>query len=178
MSRSLMTFRGRLIALTGAGALVGCLAACGSQTTTHTQSVGNAALQPVVARTATSTTSDTQAVAGGHHELRHCDPNVEANALTSCPFAENVFRAYAHAYGPSGSDVTTIAAFSPVTGQSYALNCHQDADFVSCVGGQNAGVRFPLEAVAAYEDTPAADAAPSTTGQSQTSSAQGQTQAP
>ena len=60
---------------------------------------------------------------------------VWAGANTSCPFALNVAADYS---GP-GTDY----AYSPATGQEYAMNCAvEGADAVVCTGGNGAYVRF------------------------------------
>ena len=61
------------------------------------------------------------------------------NSQTSCPFAENVARAYAELEQPVTEAVTLSGVASPVTGQTYDLTC----DFttpVRCAGGDNAVV--------------------------------------
>lgn len=61
------------------------------------------------------------------------------NALTSCPFAENVARAFTALEQPVAEAVTLTGVASPVTGQNYDLTC----DFttpVRCAGGNNAVV--------------------------------------
>ncbi len=58
-----------------------------------------------------------------------------AGAHTSCPFAENVEKTY---LASPGSQVTAI---SPVTGQSYVLQCNGDSPYV-CTGGTGAYVAF------------------------------------
>jgi hypothetical protein len=55
---------------------------------------------------------------------------------TSCPFAENVVNAYANS---SGS--VTVTASSPVTGETYTMQCSGESP-VSCTGGTNALVVF------------------------------------
>jgi hypothetical protein len=67
-----------------------------------------------------------------------------ATSVTSCPFADNVRRAY---FNQGGS---TVVAYSPVTGQSYVMDCVSGyvAHFnngtvrtaVKCYGGNNAEV--------------------------------------
>jgi hypothetical protein len=67
-----------------------------------------------------------------------------ATSVTSCEFALNVHRSYLS----QGS--TTVIAYSPVTGDSYAMECHggftsrlnngTTIDSVRCVGGNNAVV--------------------------------------
>ena len=62
-----------------------------------------------------------------------------AGSNTSCPFALNVQQAW------SASEVTngTVYAYSPVTGQSYAMSCTEaEAGTIECSGGNNAYVQF------------------------------------
>ncbi len=69
--------------------------------------------------------------------LTDCGGGVYAGADTSCPFALNVEADYTGA----GADY----AYSPVTGQSYTMNCDGGAgalDTVTCTGGNNALVEF------------------------------------
>lgn len=83
--------------------------------------------------------------------LRPCDPNISANSATSCPFAENVFRAYWHNYTSNGQQSEAIvSAYSPTTEQSYSMDCTTEGTAVECSGGNNAFVTFPLHAVEVY----------------------------
>jgi serine/threonine-protein kinase len=89
----------------------------------------------------------TNGVAG----LRPCDQNISANAVTSCPFAEDTFKAYAHAYkrsGGVGNEIVT--AYSPVTGRTYTMSCTTSGGTVNCAGGNQAFVTFPLHAAQVY----------------------------
>ena len=85
----------------------------------------------------------------GH--LTACDQNISAGPGTSCPFAENVFRAYAADYKANGQQSNnTVTASSPVTHQSYPMSCTNDGTTVNCSGGNNASVTFPFHAVVVY----------------------------
>jgi serine/threonine protein kinase len=80
-----------------------------------------------------------------------CDPNVYVNEVTSCPFAENVFEAYAFEYQSYGSSpYYYVEAYSEETGKSYGMDCYEESDFVECTGGNGALVTFPMEAVRVY----------------------------
>jgi hypothetical protein len=57
---------------------------------------------------------------------------------TSCPFAENVVSAYMTA---NDSGNVTVTASSPVTGETYTMQCSGESP-VSCTGGTNALVVF------------------------------------
>ncbi|WP_435593272.1 protein kinase domain-containing protein [Nocardia sp. bgisy118] len=60
------------------------------------------------------------------------------NAVTSCPFAEEVRKAYAAAGSAGGS--RSVVAVSPVTGRSYTMTCAAQGQVVVCTGGENAVV--------------------------------------
>ena len=93
-----------------------------------------------------STTAPSQT--GG---TRACDQNISANANTSCPFAENVFRSYARDYQANGQQSDdVVSAFSPVTGQSYQMDCTNGGVTVNCSGANGAFVTFPMHAVQVY----------------------------
>jgi hypothetical protein len=67
-----------------------------------------------------------------------CGGVVFVGPNTSCPFAENVANAYINALD-SGN--VTVTATSPVTGDTYTMQCSGDSP-VSCSGGNNALVVF------------------------------------
>jgi hypothetical protein len=75
--------------------------------------------------------------------LTACDQNISAAQNTSCPFAENVFVAYA-------DKGTRFTAKSPTTGRSYHMACYSDLETVYCIGGNDAFVTFPEKAVDAF----------------------------
>ena len=60
---------------------------------------------------------------------------------TSCPFAENVKRAYSNAYSASSTPPDTVSVASPVTGVTYEMRCTGESP-VACRGGTNALVEF------------------------------------
>ncbi|MEA2272047.1 MAG: hypothetical protein QOI98_755, partial [Solirubrobacteraceae bacterium] len=66
---------------------------------------------------------------------RNCGSGVTAGSNTSCPFAENVVKAYT----ATGSGVLDVG--SPVTGQTYRMFCTAGTVHV-CTGGNNASVYF------------------------------------
>jgi hypothetical protein len=80
-----------------------------------------------------------------------CDPNIYAGKHTTCPFAENVFRAVAHQYGADEEFPSTVTASSPVTGKSYSLTCSSGGGVVSCETANDAGVAFSEQSVLLYE---------------------------
>lgn len=61
------------------------------------------------------------------------------NTTTSCPFAENVGRAFAELEQPVTTEVTLSGVSSPVTGLDYDLTCEYTTP-VRCTGGNNAAV--------------------------------------
>jgi hypothetical protein len=61
------------------------------------------------------------------------------NTTTSCPFAENVGRAFAELEQPVTTEVTLSGVSSPVTGLDYDLTCEYTIP-VRCTGGNNAAV--------------------------------------
>lgn len=130
------------------------LTACGSPTSapavTHTVTAAPAAVTPTATPAPTTPAPTTpapapattvyvpaQAPAPAAPALTDCGGGVYAGADTSCPFALNVEANYTGA----GADY----AYSPVTGQSYTMNCDGGAgarDTVTCTGGDNALVEF------------------------------------
>jgi hypothetical protein len=70
--------------------------------------------------------------------LESCGGELSVNADTSCPFAENVKGAY---FEEVGSGAGTVEAYSPVTGDDYAMTCSDSPH--ECVGGNDAAVYFP-----------------------------------
>ncbi|GAA3022628.1 hypothetical protein GCM10010528_00930 [Gordonia defluvii] len=70
-----------------------------------------------------------------------CDRTVGVGtAVTSCQFAAAVRDAYLAA-GPKGQ-ARTVTAYSPVTGQSYAMSCLPERGIVVCRGGNDAVVHI------------------------------------
>lgn len=79
---------------------------------------------------------------------RFCPPNhgpgggysqsYAGSDMTTCPFAEEVRRAYAGSGAPGQTRI--IAAHSPVTKVVYPMTCTVDRGLVMCTGGDNAVV--------------------------------------
>jgi serine/threonine-protein kinase len=93
----------------------------------------------------------TPASQSGGANLTACDPNIAVNSVTSCPFAENVFKAYADQYnGNRGQANAVVSASSPVTNKTYSMNCANNGATVTCTGGINSYVTFPLHAAQVY----------------------------
>ncbi|MGK2880811.1 MAG: hypothetical protein ACSLE6_08450 [Mycobacterium sp.] len=59
----------------------------------------------------------------------------------SCPFAQNVYDAY---WSVPEWD-TQVQAHSPVTGMTYTMTCVRGGPTISCSGGDNAVVTFPVD---------------------------------
>lgn len=66
-----------------------------------------------------------------------CGNGISVNAVTSCPFARNVQRAY---YEEVGSGAGSVEAYSPVTHRTYLMTCGGAPH--ECTGGDNAVVYF------------------------------------
>ena len=88
----------------------------------------------------TVTTSDPPAYPSG--ATASCGGTLFVGPGTSCPFAQNVQQAYASSLGYGNG---TVTASSPVTGQTYQMQC-TDGWPVSCSGGTNALVEFYADA--------------------------------
>lgn len=65
-----------------------------------------------------------------------------ATSVTSEEFAQSVFEAYKTHVDRTGTTNGTVYAYSPVTGQSYSMNCINHTSYVSCTGGNNAVVHI------------------------------------
>ena len=70
-----------------------------------------------------------------------CGGIVFVGPNTSCPFAENVKRAYSNAYSATSTPPDTVSVASPVTGVTYEMRCTGESP-VACGGGTNALVEF------------------------------------
>lgn len=70
--------------------------------------------------------------------LTHCGGGLSVGPYTSCPFAQEVRWAYESSGGREH-----ISAYSPVTGQTYRMDCTPGADVATvCTGGNDATVYF------------------------------------
>ena len=69
---------------------------------------------------------------------RDCGSGLFAGPNTSCEFAGNVRDAYNEAPGARAS----VRVFSPVTGETYTMNCSPSGDGVTCSGANDASVTF------------------------------------
>ncbi len=88
---------------------------------------------------------------GAGYPVRPCDQNISANSVTTCPFAENTFKAYAAAYKQkNGAGNEVVDAFSSATGRSYTMRCTSNGSRVTCLGGNHAFVTFPLHAAQVF----------------------------
>jgi len=84
-----------------------------------------------------------------HVHYTACDQNISAGLHTSCGFADNVFRAFAHE-AAQGEEEATVTATSPVTGRAYTVRCGTAHGVTLCSGGSSARARFPLWAAKVY----------------------------
>lgn len=81
--------------------------------------------------------------------MHGCGGGVSGNGVTSCPFAENVLRAYAAAYQSNGNQPANyVTAYSPVTNKAYTMACETNGATVNCTGARGALVSFPTAAAA------------------------------
>jgi hypothetical protein len=68
----------------------------------------------------------------------NCGGGIFAGPNTSCPFAQNVHDAWLAAPG----DTNTLQVYSPVTNQTYTMNCAPAGSGITCSGGNNASVSW------------------------------------
>ena len=61
-------------------------------------------------------------------------------SVTSDSFASNVHSAFRNRYLSTGDVNMSINVYSPVTGQTYTMNCGRQGSSVACRGGNNAVV--------------------------------------
>jgi hypothetical protein len=71
---------------------------------------------------------------------KNCGNDILVSSSTSCPFAKNVREEYFSVPG----DSVEIDVFSPVTEKTYTMSCVRNGDSVTCRGGNNAVVTFPV----------------------------------
>ncbi|MFT3899326.1 MAG: hypothetical protein QM728_03655 [Gordonia sp. (in: high G+C Gram-positive bacteria)] len=89
----------------------------------------------------TVTESVTASLATPPADSTPCDETVGVGtSVTSCPFAAAVRNAYLAA-GSKG-EARTVTAGSPVTGQTYTMNCTPERGIVVCRGGNDAVVHI------------------------------------
>jgi hypothetical protein len=67
-----------------------------------------------------------------------CGGGIIAGPNTSCPFAQNVHEAWLGAPG----DTNTLQVYSPVTNQTYTMNCAPAGAGITCSGANNASVSW------------------------------------
>lgn len=85
-----------------------------------------------------------------HVRYTNCDQNISVGPATTCEFADNVFRAFAHEVNSGGGADHTVTTSSPVTGKTYTMACRTSGVTTLCTGGHSARVRFPLTAAETY----------------------------
>jgi hypothetical protein len=86
---------------------------------------------------------------GAHVHYTACDQNISAGPHTTCGFADNVFRAFAHE-AAQGSEEGSVTATSPATGKAYMVRCGTTHGVTVCAGGADARIRFSLWAAKVY----------------------------
>jgi serine/threonine protein kinase len=80
-----------------------------------------------------------------------CDSGISVGSVTTCPFADNVFAAYVADYRANGEQSNVVVtAYSPVTHLTYHMDCANDGTTVTCTGGKNSLVTFPIRVVQDY----------------------------
>jgi hypothetical protein len=144
--KKLTTIAAGIVLATG---LAGGLAACGTSapaapvaavtvTAVPTPTVTKTVVPtptPTVTKTVTPKVIYAQAPAAP--ALTDCGGGLYAGVDTSCPFALDVEESW------SGSSGNPVAAYSPVTGLWYDMNCVNTGTFeITCSGGDNAVVEF------------------------------------
>lgn len=108
----------------------------------YRQSTAAAAPTPAkpAAKPASSSSNATPGVAhaapGSGSGETSCGGGLQVGPNTSCAFAQNVQQSY------DSSGAGEVSVYSPVTNQSYEMNC-VPGDPVVCTGGNNAAVYFP-----------------------------------
>lgn len=90
------------------------------------------------ARAGAGSTGAGSAASNPYTNGRDCGDSTYAGPNTSCEFARNVRDAYYEAPGESAS----VRVFSPVTGQTYTMNCAPSGSGITCSGANNASVTF------------------------------------
>jgi hypothetical protein len=68
----------------------------------------------------------------------NCGGGLHAGPNTTCAFAQNVRSAWGEAPGTTN----TVRVYSPVTGQTYTMNCSPAGGGITCSGGNNASVSW------------------------------------
>ena len=92
----------------------------------------------VVEESSSATASATTTTAGTTPSATsHGCGDITVNAVTSCPFANDVEQAY------DANPSSAVQASSPVTGKSYTMTCSQSSGTVTCTGGTGAQLAFP-----------------------------------
>lgn len=80
-----------------------------------------------------------------------CGGDISVNSVTTCPFARNVFNGYVNDYRANGEQShVVVTAYSPVTHLTYNMSCANDGTTVTCTGGKDSLVTFPILVVRDY----------------------------
>jgi hypothetical protein len=89
-------------------------------------------------RSRTSSSSSSRAPAPAAASATDCGGGLHAGPNTTCAFAQNVRSAWGEAPGSTN----TLRVYSPVTGQTYTMNCSPAGGGITCSGGNNASVSW------------------------------------
>jgi hypothetical protein len=140
------------IALVFALAALGGLAACGGETGQSTTTIVRKVIVKKHVGHPPRTRDPGPQTGTTTPGYTYCDSNISVKtATTSCQFGENVF----YEYWSSGES-SSVTAYSPATGSTYAMQCTSGAE-VDCTNSTEAEVRFAAAAVDAYTPGQAAD---------------------
>ena len=146
---------GATSSLSGTDNLLRWVAGATSVAQRQAQAAQRKALQQAAAKT-TTVIQQTPAPAtppSSPPGLTACDQNISVNSNTSCPFADNVFYAYAQDVQQAGAPGSyVVAAYSPSSGQSYNDTCNYNPtnQIVLCSHGPDL-TQFPYWAAAVYQ---------------------------
>src|SRR5207244_1410417 len=80
---------------------------------------------------------------------QHCDQNISSDPSTSCELAFNTFKAFVKQLVTHGS--TTVEVYGRKSSTWYSIRCQVNSGAVTCTGGHEILVTFPLWAAEVYE---------------------------
>ncbi len=138
-----------LVAIAGIG--VGALAATGALSQSSSPHIATPAASTRRSRTATQ-----QKRAPSSARTSPCGGDLSVGPDTSCPFAQNVEKAY----NESSGGETDVSAYSPSTGETYTMHCTSELPHI-CTGGKGAAVYF-TSGPASATPSPSSTTTPST----------------
>lgn len=106
-----------------------------AQRRAHAQQAGSSSAG---SSSSASSGGSSSASPGPYANGRDCGGGLYAGPNTSCDFALNTQAAYNNAPGATA----TVTVYSPVTGQTYMMNCTPAGNGVTCSGGNGASVSW------------------------------------